>query len=539
MQHLYTSPAETHSQPAHSPERRRRLRHRVQTPAYACLNPSAVQPLDLCEIVDISESGMAIQAFSPLEVGRAESFSLDLSETGAFVQTSGLVIWSDPSGRSGIRFPAIADESLPVLRQWMFANAIAGCGNSVALPENEDREFEQDVASYHGHTVVEPAEYDAPAHSDYTAVLSALGAVKKEVESLGADLDAALQLVTRRSLTFTRATGAAIALTAGQDMVCRASAGGDAPPVGARLQTGAGFSGECVRSGILLRCDDTELDPRVDRESSRLLGIRSMVAVPIRHKSLIVGLLEIFSAQPSNFELSDEIVLQRLAEVTSAALDRAEERRGATLQKASPPVDDEFPVETPADIPLPLPQLSRSRNLVLIGAAVTVIFVIAWLIGTWDNSRMNGLTQRSSRTQPQQLPVSQSSVVPTADNTLEGLRRLADQGDSVAEFAVGTRYATGEGVTEDFAEAARWFTKAAEAGNVTAQSTLGTYYWAGRGVSKDPIKAYFWSLVAQADGDSSSKDRATLLASQLTHGQMLAVQQQAKEWVRRHPPAAQ
>src|SRR5277367_5348076 len=173
MQQLYTTPAETDSQPAPRPERRRRLRHRVQTPAYACLNPSTVQPLDLCEIVDISESGMAIQAFSPLEVGRAESFSLDLSETGAFVQTSGLVIWSEPSGRSGIQFPAIADESLPVLRQWMFANAIAGCGNSVAAPEDEVHESEQDVVSQHGYAVVEPSEYDAPAHSDYTAVLSA------------------------------------------------------------------------------------------------------------------------------------------------------------------------------------------------------------------------------------------------------------------------------------------------------------------------------------------------------------------------------
>jgi putative methionine-R-sulfoxide reductase with GAF domain len=543
MQPLETSLAETSLQSPPRPERRRYLRHKVHTPAYACLNPSAVQPLDLCEIVDISETGMAIQAFSPLVIGSDESFSLDLSETGAFVQTIGSVIWSEPSGRSGIRFPALADESLPTLRQWMFANAIAGSGISVAAPVKEVTVPEQNVASESEAASVAPSEYDAPAHTDYTAVLSALGAVKKEVESLGPDLEAVLQLVTRRSLTFTRATGAAIAMTEAQDMVCRASAGADAPPLGARLQAGAGFSGECIRTGILLRCDDSEVDPRVDRESSRSLGIRSMVAVPIRRQSSIVGLLEIFSPQPSNFELSDEIVLQRLAEVISVALDRAEASPRDTTQKVSPPVDDEFPVETPADLPLPLPQLSRSRNLVLVCAAVTVIFVVAWLVGTWDNSRTNGPIRRSSQAQASQSPpvaVSQLSTAPVApDSTLEGLRRLADQGDPVAEFALGTRYATGEGVPADFVEAARWFTKAAEEGNVTAQSTLGTYYWAGRGVSKDPIKAYFWSLVAQADGDATSKDRATLLASHLTHGQTLAVQQQAREWVKRHPPVLQ
>jgi uncharacterized protein len=153
---------------------------------------------------------------------------------------------------------------------------------------------------------------------------------------------------------------------------------------------------------------------------------------------------------------------------------------------------------------------------------------------------------RSAQVQPspENFPPAQSgpasqlpAVVATPGSNLETLRRLADQGDSVAQFSIGARYATGEDVPADFAEAARWFTKAAEQGNAAAQSTLGTYYWAGRGVARDPIKAYFWSLVAEADGDATSKDRAAVVASHLTHGQMLAVQQQAKQWVRQHPLA--
>jgi len=540
MQPLDTSPAEASLQPAPSHvDRRRHVRHKVHTPAYACLNPSAAQSLDLCEIVDISEAGMAIQAFSPLEVGRDESFSLDLAETGAFVQTRGQVVWSDTSGRAGIRFPPAADESLSSLKQWMFANAIAGCTDSAAAPHNEVAVQDQDVASAAIRVGTGLAQYDTPAYTDYTAVLSGLAAVKREVESLGADLDAVLQLVARRSLNFTRASGAAIAMTEGQDMICLASAGSDAPPLGARLQAGVGFSGECVRTGTLLRCDDSEIDPRVDRESSRSLGIRSMIAVPVRSSASVIGLLEVFSSEPASFEPSDEIVLQRLADIVSVVLDRARSPQADLMQKISPAVDDEFPIETPAD--LPLPRLSPSRNIVLIGAAVTVVFVIAWLIGPWDGSRMNGSIPRSLPVQssPEEPSQGQSSpvspAVATPGNSMETLRKLAEQGDSVAEFAVGARYATGDGVPTDFAEAARWFTKAAEQGNVAAQATLGTYYGVGRGLPRDPIKAYFWSLVAETNGDATSKDRAAVVASHLTRGQMLAVQQQAKEWVRQHP----
>ena len=532
MHPLDTSPAEPGLQSANSPaKRRRRIRHRVHTPAYACLNPTAMQPLDLCEIVDINEAGMAIQGFSPLKVGSEERFSLDLPETGAFVETSGQVIWSEASGRTGIRFLEIADEAASTLQQWLLANALAGVAEARATV-TRDANAEDVTEAAADSDAGSDSDYDAPTYADYTAILSGLAAVKREVESLGADLDAILQLVARRSLTFTQAAGAAIALSENQDMVCRASAG-DAPPLGTHLQTGVGFSGECVRTGALLRCDDSETDPRVDRESSRSLGIRSMIAVPIRRGVSVVGLLEVFSHEPSNFESSDESVLQRLSVLVTEAMDHAARHQEGAAKQTLPASDDEFPVETPDD--LPLPQLSRSRNIVLIGAALTVVSVIAWLISTWDSNNRNTPIPHSSAAQasPEQLPT--TAALPP--NGIDALRKLADQGDADAQFAVGIRYATGEEVPADFVEAVRWFTKAAEGGNVAAQGTLGTYYWAGRGVPPDAIKAYFWSLVAQANGDTASKDRAAVVASRLTRGQVSAVQQQAREWARQHPPA--
>ena len=84
------------------------------------------------------------------------------------------------------------------------------------------------------------------------------------------------------------------------------------PLLGHAVQVGSGFSGECVRTGRSLRCDDSETDDRVDREGCRALGIRSMVAVPIRRGNRVAGLLEVFAAQPYAFNGQDISVLQQL-----------------------------------------------------------------------------------------------------------------------------------------------------------------------------------------------------------------------------------
>jgi hypothetical protein len=90
--------------PLSSPNRRRRVRHKVRTPAYASFTTeSQGAMLDLNGIVDISEDGVAIQCNSPLQANRQLDLCLDLAESSGQIQTTGQVIWSDPSGRCGLR----------------------------------------------------------------------------------------------------------------------------------------------------------------------------------------------------------------------------------------------------------------------------------------------------------------------------------------------------------------------------------------------------------------------------------------------------
>jgi hypothetical protein len=121
-----------------------------------------------------------------------------------------------------------------------------------------------------------------------------------------------------------------------------------------------------------------------------------------------------------------------------------------------------------------------------------------------------------------------------ATGSLESIRKLAEGGDATAQFSMGARYATGDEVPQDYAEAVRWFSMAAEQGHIVSQATLGAYYWAGRGVTQDLVKAYFWSVLAKAGGDEASKYRVSVLASRMSHAQLAAAQEEANEWIKKH-----
>jgi len=546
--------------------RRRRVRQKVHSPAYVSLNGNSNgQVLDLSEIVDISEEGMAIQTSFPLQIQRNVDLCLDLTATRTRIQTPGEVVWCDGSGRVGISFPRMPDDSLRQLKEWLFVNVMLACVNYRADLLSREQLSGDAVFAAQWSQVAPPAALEKPAENsalvnwmrheveptapaDYTSILTALAAVKREVDSLGPDLDQALQLLAQRAQTFTRASGAAIALTEGSSMICRASAGEDAPGVGARFSVGSGFSGECVRTGQLLRCDDSEADPLVDRESCRGLGIRAMIAVPVRWEDAVIGLLEVFSPEAYAFSINDPVVLKRLAGIVSTAVYRAGAtgqvsahgsseygaRHAASAPSSMASIDDEFPVETVAG--LAFSGFSRGRKTLLAAAAITVIFAGSWLISPRDFTRSAGAAVTPL---PVKIPAKPPSASVPATGTLESIRKLAEQGDAAAQFSIGARYATGEDVPQDYAEAVRWFSMAAEQGHVVSQATLGAYYWAGRGVAQDLVKAYLWSVLAKAAGDEASKYRVSVLASRMSHAQIAAAQQQANDWIKEHESLTQ
>ena len=81
------------------------------------------------------------------------------------------------------------------------------------------------------------------------------------------------------------------------------------------------------------------------------------------------------------------------------------------------------------------------------------------------------------------------------------LMDAANRGDAAAQYEVGERHANGDGVTQDMAEAAKWFERSANQGLAAAQYRLATQYEKGRGVKQDDRLAREWYEKAAQGGN--------------------------------------
>jgi len=474
------------------------------------------------------------------------SLCLDLAGSAEQIYTTGQVVWSSPSGRAGMRFAELPPAPLFILREWLFQNAMAGA---------EEAGFEV------------PSGPHVPATPGYTDTLAAVTAVQREVEALGPDLAGALRLIAARTQTLLRASGSAIALAASDPdaMECRASSGPDAPPVGAKLHVGSGFSGECVKTGRLLRCDDTELDSRVDRESCRALGIRSILAAPVRVGTKSIGLVEVFAQKPSAFNESDNRVVQRFAETVLAAVNRA--ARAENLPPVAPPPAAPRFAPSPGSVLFATPEeieeavkeetqsekssgghgisLPRSYLIILTVLFAAIFGALGYRLAPWVQAEVSPwIHARLHLRARAQLPtvLASSSARPDAGPSVETatppqLEQMAQQGNADAENALGLLYFQGDkesGVKPDQRAGVQWFERAAEDGNLSAQARLGLMYSSGDVVARDVNRAYFFAVLARARGDESSKYLATQLSPRLTRAQARAIEQQANSWLQQH-----
>ena len=143
-----------------------------------------------------------------------------------------------------------------------------------------------------------------------------------EIHPAELNLEPAISAITERAQHLTGATGAAIALRAGDEIVCRARAGRTAPDLGVRLQTDAGISAEAVRTGEVMLCHDAERNPRVDLASCRRLGVRSILVSPLRYYRRTLGVFEVLSSSASAFDERDVATMQLLSSMMVAAISR-------------------------------------------------------------------------------------------------------------------------------------------------------------------------------------------------------------------------
>ena len=503
-------------------ERRNIVRDKVNLAAFASIEGGPEST-----VVDLSEAGIGLQASSSAvnpesAVESDVRLTLELPATQTSIETRGVIAWSEGSGRAGVRFSRLPEGPQRLVREFLAMNA-ASQRPIAPTPSNQN--------------------------------------------ALAADADisvVALQVVVDRARSLTGASGAALAILEGDAMVCRAISGVLVPPPGTRLGLGSGITAECVRKRTVLRCDDAENDPGVDRESCRALGICSIVVVPVNQETKVVGVLEIVSAAPNAFASYDQRGLQRI--IDQILTGRTAQNPGSEVTKppaATPPAQAVAPVAEELSKPevtdadestiqsramdllnrLREPDSWVIRNRILLGAtAGTILGAVVLTFSPSLQRRPAVATQSAEPSMIAQRPYSQQALAPEfrkqPARAVSELEKLARNGDADAQFSLGARYATGDQVAQDYAQAVKWFMRSAEQGHVVAQAALGACYWAGRGVTQDYARSYMWSSLAKLGGDEASKYRVGVLRPRMSNAQVAEAQRLMQSWLQQHPERA-
>lgn len=124
-------------------------------------------------------------------------------------------------------------------------------------------------------------------------------------------------------------------------------------------------------------------------------------------------------------------------------------------------------------------------------------------------------------------------------------RKAAEQGDALAQYNLGTKYDAGQGVLQDYKQAAEWWSKAAEQGHAKAQNNLGRMYENGKvpppeylgftyGEEQDPVKAHMYYNIAAANGHSKAAGSRNRMEKRMSASQLAEAQKLAREWMRKH-----
>jgi GAF domain/PilZ domain len=301
-------------------DRRSCLRHKVHGPVFASFDGVTGGM-----ILDLSEQGLSMQTVVPLEADRRIKLRLDLRDSDSHLETTGYIAWADALGRAGVRFSELPVEARQRLDEWLALNDKAP--SRMAPKLTFDRVPEPSLGKFRGNGPWEPRSISLEAEGGTAEIhgqAPVSTTIQYEFNSLGSALNTALRVISERARTLLRGTGAAIALIDRGPMMCRASVGSGGPPLGTHVDINSGFSGECIRAGKALRCDDTETDSRVETATCGRLGIRSIVAAPIRYEREVVGLVEVFSPQSFAFDEGDLAVLERLAQTAILMVSQAQ-----------------------------------------------------------------------------------------------------------------------------------------------------------------------------------------------------------------------
>jgi diguanylate cyclase (GGDEF)-like protein/PAS domain S-box-containing protein len=146
---------------------------------------------------------------------------------------------------------------------------------------------------------------------------------QRDIMACGPDIRAVMRVTAERAQQLTRASAGVVELAEGDEMVYRAGSGTATGMEGLRLKLVNSLSGLSVLSRTMLYAEDTDTDPRVDRQACQRVGARSMLVVPLFHQGGCAGVLKVLAPLAHAFDDSDVTVLRLMAGFIASAMGHA------------------------------------------------------------------------------------------------------------------------------------------------------------------------------------------------------------------------
>jgi protein TonB len=257
-------------------------------------------------------------------------------------------------------------------------------------------------------TLKQNSELPTPAKSS-----TILDVLREEIAGGTRSLDAISTAIARAAQALSGASAAALAMRKDGVVVCVGRSGDSAPELGTRLSVDSGISGECLRTGKVLRCDDTEKDLRADPEVCRSLGLRSIAVVPLRGRHGIMGVLEAFSPRAYAFADEDLTALRELAELAETA--RARTYAPSVAQAApdpAPPISEPKVSEGLSRKSAAFLEMLHPHNRVLWIAGAVVTMLLAVTAVGWKAWRASATEETASVQAAAPQPAAATSNAP-------------------------------------------------------------------------------------------------------------------------------
>jgi hypothetical protein len=184
-----------------------------------------------------------------------------------------------------------------------------------------------------------------------TQSLAAIIQIQRRIAIGELDAENAIHVIANQTGKVADASGVAIGLIRGHQLVYRAGIGSAADFVGRHVAATLSVSAESVNREIL-RVENAQTDPRIEAAICRHLGAESLLIMPIYQGQSVAGVLEVLFSEAHVFQDREVRAYRLMAGLVGEALSHAaqleEKKAVAGAHLAVPPAIDQMTCELQA-----------------------------------------------------------------------------------------------------------------------------------------------------------------------------------------------